>query len=158
MSSGLPCQREVGFAATAPYALTVPLQLTHIGESFRGTVAIDRLLPGRCGWEFSHISYARENAVVPPDPIAQYDGRPDHMADSRADVWCIIMSSKGAEGCSSLVELALDFPNLISPGWKSVIPQAERGVIPITFGRSARSITVQFHDIDSMPNLHVPRH
>ncbi len=47
--------------ATNPYSITDPLPVDQNGESIVAKVAVDGMLPGRCGWKFSGISMSSKS-------------------------------------------------------------------------------------------------
>jgi len=44
--------------SSAPYTVTWPLRMERDGEEIGSSIALDGVLPGRCGWEFGGLSLA----------------------------------------------------------------------------------------------------
>jgi hypothetical protein len=160
ISSGIACQREVGLGVSSPLSLSVPIDLTRSGDSYRGTFAIDWFQPGRCDWGFQGLGYALQNAWPQGGAIAFIGGRSAGQGEGisavemRVDVWCVkdpkAPDPVHPERCAGLQQIKNGFsvPDIVSR-----IPPAERGDnVPVTLTSDIRVLTVHFHDLDDLSN------
>jgi hypothetical protein len=147
------CQRQTGPETSVPVYVALPMQLIETGDSYRGTVVVDRFAPGGCNWAFAGISVLSEN---PPSHgtllagIYQDDGAT--AADYHIDEWCTrapAFDPQRPEICLSLN--ALQRLKLgISSDFIKTVPLTERDDgRAVHVGPNTRTITVRFHDLDA---------
>lgn len=158
MESSTSCQRTVGLAVAAPFALLKPVTLVQHNGTYTASVPIDGLLPGRCDWSFSHLNYVVRTAAAPPNrldnELAGY--RDGGSATVRANIWCMRFPSDqetSPEVCDSLDSLARDFPGDIPMAVVSAVPPSERKEgPPLTVGPGTTSMRIVFHDLGRLPH------
>ncbi len=74
-----PCHYVSDTGEVLPFSVLVPLQLKfenddpELGEYYGGMVAVDRYLPGRCGWELTRGMYSLDGDPKHYIPLFQYD-------------------------------------------------------------------------------------
>ena len=74
-----PCHYVTDTGQVLPFSVLVPLQLKfenddpELGEYYGGMVAVDRYLPGRCGWELTRGMYSLDGDQKHYMPLFQYD-------------------------------------------------------------------------------------
>jgi hypothetical protein len=158
MESGTACQRTVGLAVTAPFSLTKPVRLLQRNGTYTASVPIDGLLPGRCDWSFSHLTYSvasRSNKTyVRQGDLVHYDG--EGLAVEKLDVWCVrelehLVQQHArywGEYCSSLNDLKHSFPGIVP---EALIESASPSVLnqrpPVTIGSNTNSLLITLHDL-----------
>lgn len=156
MESGTACQRTVGLAVTAPFALRKPVTLVHHNGTYTASVAIDGLVPGRCAWKFSHLNYVVRTAEAPPDrsdnELAGYKGDGPEIVVT--NIWCMrypVRQNFRPEVCDSLDSLASDFSGDIPVAIVRAVPSSERKEgPPLTIGPRTTSMRIVFHDLDQI--------
>jgi len=154
------CLRPAGPGVRHAISLQIPLPLVTAGELQRGSVSLDRFLPGRCGWFFTGVSYWVEGGGSSPQIFVRYIHRPGNMSDVRADVWCFKdpnLSPGHHEVCSDLSNLIHSSAAALRPEFLATVPDSERGNgRPVLVDTSTHSIAVYFHDLDTMPARRAP--
>lgn len=161
MESGTACQRTVGLAVTAPFSLAEPIRLLQRNGTYTASVPIDGLLPGRCDWSFSHLTYSvasRSNKTyVQQGDLVHHDG--EGSAAEKLDVWCVrelehLVQQHArywGEYCSSLNDLKRSYPGLVSEALvESTSPSVLNQRPPVAIGSDTNSLLVTFHDIGSV--------
>ncbi|HVW68427.1 MAG TPA: hypothetical protein VHB68_05595 [Steroidobacteraceae bacterium] len=144
------------------FYVELPLQLTKDGDIYRGKFALDQFEPGNCGWHFDRMlsPMLRYPLVV---YRGDYNDRPGDQTDIRLDIWCT-RKSKGhphidprrrhdlnqVNNCADLVFAAGAFTDVPRALWDSVPIDARMNGGPGFIARHARSISVEFHDLDEL--------
>lgn len=160
MESGTACQRTVGLAVTAPFSLTEPVRLLPGNGTYTASVPIDGVLPGRCDWSFSHLTYSVANRIsktfVRQGDLVHHLG--EGSAVEKLDVWCARDLERlvqqharyWGEYCSSLNDLKHSYPGTVS---EELTESASSSVLnqrpPIDIGSETRSLLITFHDLGS---------
>lgn len=74
-----PCHYVADTGQTLPFSVVVPLRLKfenddpELGEYYGGAVAVDRYLPGRCGWELTAGMYSLDDDPKHDVPLFHYN-------------------------------------------------------------------------------------
>jgi hypothetical protein len=148
LASGTSCQREIGFAVTAPFDLDTPVKMVRDGGVSRGALVVDRFEPGRCDWQLRALVFqllrpgSKENALR--YAAFPFRNRKRLPGDRHGDYWC---SARG--GCSHLALLLTD--REVGSAFVASIPEAKRGNGDgVSIGVSTTSLSIEFHDLDSI--------
>jgi len=156
------CNDHVGLAVYHPHYLAIPIVLARSeGEISRGSFAIDKYQPGKCGWKFTGITYLLNGAGVSLGPLAV---RPD-AAPPKAphiDMWCYKSMDGDSKAPNQKCEVlaSLRWPNArrrLNPEFLSRFSQEQQsddGVVGVT--PRTEEFTVEFHDLDSTPGALAP--
>ena len=153
MGDDTACQRQTGQDLSTPVYVDLPIPLVQTGDTYRGTVVLDRFAPGSCNWAFAGISvlsnHPRSNAT-PLAAVYQDDG--GTAPDYHLDEWCIsapAFDPQRPEICLSLNALQR-LKIQISPDFIKTVPWTERDDgRAVHVGPNTRTITVKFHDLDA---------
>ncbi len=161
MESGTSCMYSIGLGVPRQYSVIPPLELTRQGDTYRGEVAIDRYVPGRCGWGFAGMWYfvPSTNTELQRE-LFFYDGDVNKPAESRMDIWChkwADLDPKQPPDCSSIDAFKAATSNSNSEAVKvlpmslydDIVARGGRNGPPIRVGTESRSIVIQFHDMDA---------
>jgi hypothetical protein len=143
---------------TDEFFLNIPMKLEKTGDIYRGSFALDQFQPGSCGWRFAVMlsPMLRTPAVTYRD---DYNGGLGDQADNSGEIWCTHKrkvppqmdathdKTNQVTDCADLgfvtgyIESAKEF-------WQSFpLRQRTAGWRGFIAGH-ARSITIEFHDID----------
>jgi hypothetical protein len=146
------CQRQTGLETSVPVYVDLRMQLVKAGDTYRGTVVLDRFAPGSCNWAFAGISVLSDNPPSHGTQLAavfQDDG--GTAPDYHLDEWCTsapAFDPQRPEICLSLNALQR-LKIQISPDFIKTVPLTERDDgRPVHVGPNTRTITVKFHDLD----------
>lgn len=153
-SGNTACQRQTEDEIPTPVYVDLPLQLVQTGDTYRGTLVVDRFAPGSCHWTFSGISVLSDEPRSHGTQLAAvYADDADTAPDYHLDEWCI----RAPEFDPQRPEICLSLNALqrlgigISPDFIKTVALTERDD-----GRAAhvtpntRTITVEFHDLDAL--------
>jgi hypothetical protein len=144
------CQRTVGLGVSAPYSVSLPLQLDRVGDSYQGRLAIDRFMPGSCGWRFVGVWYSAEVREVHDHELIMYGTQVSRSL--QIDVWCMDFpkaTERPAKVCEGLDVLSRDFQDVIPPGLLKTIPNDQRAHgPPARIGSDSSVVEITFHDLD----------
>ena len=145
--------------------------MVRTGESYRSAVAIDRFIPGSCGWHLKEVTYLLDvkgyrekdfaywSAVVPrvellPQP--QVGGEPSNgsaVRTGRADVWCWKETN---HDYNPFVPVRCgDITNALKWSGQHAIalPVADRHSAGVAYARpESSSVEFNFHDLDPPPS------
>ena len=155
IATDLSCRRQVGLGGRFPYGVHLPTPVERDGETYRGAVALDGVLPGRCGWGNGILEYLVDDTDLPPNVLVRYSTRTDLTADVKISLWCVKtpkdMNPQRPTVCHDLVTLSEIYPRLITPDFLGSVAKASRREAPdVLVGPNAQSITVEFHDVDAL--------
>ena len=151
MQSGTACAYTEGLEPRQ-YSVVPSLNLTRVGDTYHGTIALDRYQPGRCQWAFAGAWYIVDTEGPDETELFFYDQGTDHAADNRLDIWCIKSARRSRalpDACLGIHALQPQFPESISLA--TLHAAIEKGFDkdpPIHVGVNARSIVIEFHDMD----------
>lgn len=153
MGDDTACQRQAGPGLSAPVFVDVPMQLVRTGDTWRGTVVLDRFAPGGCNWAFAGISVLSANPPSNGTQLATgYQDGGGTLPDYHLDEWCISaprFDPHCPEIClslSALQHLKIGIP----PDFMKTVAPAERDDgRAVHIGPNTRTITVKFHDLDA---------
>ncbi len=84
------CQRQKGEEIPIPVYVDLPMQLVQTGDTYRGTLVVDRFVPGSCNWVLSGIAVQSDEPRSNGTQLAvvyEHDG--DTAPDYHLDEWCI---------------------------------------------------------------------
>lgn len=160
----------------SPFAVDLPLKLKRIGNTYTGQFSPDHFLPGACGWHLEGITnpdYNAEYSQGSPGyrPILFFtehsftldkNSHPPPEVDSPAyiaphiRIWCTrrgkpapqMQEERGKLFCTSFEAVRYMVPDLPPELVKSV--PFEEYSWNIYLSRYARSLTIEFHDLDSL--------
>jgi hypothetical protein len=159
LASGTSCDRVVGFGATGRINLTLPISLIREGDTYRGSVAIDRFMPGNCGWQFSGVGFEASKEPFDGGAIALF-GEASRQTDPdgqqpqrRYDLWCTrqprLADDPHNERCTRLTEF-----RGISPAFSASVSSEESGPNSyININQYTRSLLIKFHDLDTLSGV-----
>jgi hypothetical protein len=169
-----PCHYVTDVERMSPFTVSVPLQLRfekhdpHVGEYYRGIVAIDRYSPGRCQWELIAGMYSVDDDPKHDVPLFHYapfseygqgDGevlhcmrvpasyRSTHPDSALPPVACAT-ADRGDRLLATAESMAARRPNLDA---------ADLGHDVVVVGRKTLSIKFTFWDRDNpLPRVPLP--
>jgi hypothetical protein len=152
MQSGTACAYTDGVEPRR-YSVVPSLNLTRVGDTYHGTIALDRYQPGRCQWAFAGAWYIVDTEGPDETELFIYDQGTDHPGDNRLDIWCIksVRRSRALpEACLGIHALQPQFPESISLAMlHAAIEKGFDKDPPTHVGVNARSIVIEFHDMDA---------
>jgi outer membrane murein-binding lipoprotein Lpp len=146
------CQFEVGLGVYSEYRLAFPIEMVRSGDSYRGTIVVDKFVPGHCGWHFERVDAQAEGNYL---QLASIAAGPVASAAVPMDYWCftIVSEQKPTKKCESMA--ALRWPNsvrLISTGFFSRFgafeqnDDSQRAILAET-----NEIRINLHDLNAIP-------
>jgi hypothetical protein len=152
------CSDHVALGVYLPHYLAIPIALSRDeGELSRGSFAIDKFQPGKCGWEFTGITYSSPGEPgVSLGPLAK---RPDASppAVPHVDMWCYKVTTDQTKLPEPRCEVLafLRWPNAdrrLNPEFLSRFSQeqqSDNGAVGIT--TNTENFTLELHDLNSTP-------
>jgi hypothetical protein len=146
------CQYKVGLGVYSEYRLAFPIEMVRSGDQYRGTIVVDKFIPGHCGWHFDRVDAQVEGNDL---QLASTAAGPVASAAVPMDYSCFTMVSeqKPTKKCESMA--ALRWPNsvrLISTGFFSKFGASEqnddarRAILP-----ESNEIRINLHDLNAIP-------
>ena len=146
------CNFQIGLGVYGEYRLASPIEMVRSGDAYRGTIVVDKFVPGHCGWHFERVDAqaggnSLQLASMPAGPVAS--------AAVPMDYWCFTMvaEQKPTKKCESLA--ALRWPNsirLISTGFFSKFgpfeqnDDGQRAILAET-----NEVRINLHDLNAIP-------
>lgn len=162
-ASGTACTRVIWGGEPNRKHVVEPVELRGDDDVYRGSIVLDKYLPGRCQWEYLSLRFE-----VPGDPyaggqIVQFNERarsdsPNSQQTRRFDLWCAhqpyLVKDIHFERCGRL-----DTVPGLSRAFANSIPPAERGSDePLTLTANDRTLLIEFHDLDAIQEAWTSRH
>jgi hypothetical protein len=146
------CQYQIGLGVYGEYRLGSPIEMVRSGDSYRGTIVVDKFVPGYCGWHFERVDAQADGNYL---QLASIAAGPVASAATPVDYWCftIVSEQKPTEKCESMA--ALRWPNsvrLITTGFFSKFgafeqnDDAQRAIHAET-----NEIRINLHDLNAIP-------
>jgi hypothetical protein len=151
------CGHQVGFGGYMAYTLQFPVILTKSGDSYRGSIALDRFKPGKCGWRFSSVGYAMgdgvQNALALP-------ANHDDPGVPKREFWCyrVTYENKPLHACEDLALLRWsNAMRAVSREFLAQFSHQQQSDVPIIKVTSqTREIDVVLHDLNAVPGALIP--
>jgi outer membrane murein-binding lipoprotein Lpp len=105
------CNFKVGLGVYSEYRLGSPIEMVRSGNSYRGTIEIDKFVPGHCGWHFERVDGQADGNSLQLASIAPGSSLPS--AAVPMDYWCftIVSEQKPTKKCESMATLR--WPNSV---------------------------------------------
>jgi hypothetical protein len=144
------CVRTAGLAVAAPFGVYLPLRLTQDGNTYRGAIEVDHFLPGTCNWHIAFVEYHEAHSSLPLDRIAQFGDQYPFQLDYQLHLWCIKDLHSTDANHPELCGTPMEFANYIRSDYIERIPADERKSYRADARPSTKSITVSFHDLNSL--------
>lgn len=158
------CNQMVGLGVYVPRQLAIPINMTR-GESdgYRGSFAIDKFQPGKCGWKFTGVYYSWPGSET-RNSLGVFTERQGIAPSNEPhiDMWCYTVTNGQSQSvepkCETLA--GLRWPNAdrrINPEFLSRFSQErqnENGTVGITM--DTKELSLDFHDLTSTPGVLMP--
>lgn len=155
------CGHPVGSEGYSAYAIAIPIEVepTRDGK-FHGSIAIDKFLPGECGWKFRGMGYIRPDGVG--NALGSFTELPTAPATPHIDMWCYRVTEGPFKSPDPICEILAELraPNglrrVSAEFMAGFLPEQQRarGWVPIT--TATKEFTVAFHDLNAVPGALVP--
>jgi len=148
------CARQIFGFHPVPLRIMIPLKLERSGDNYHAILAVDRYLPGECGWHFVGLRIRPLTAPLNDevtDLFAQAHPHEDtaaypvnHFYEGPLDLWCHYSPPTQFDasiGCSSLRQVQLNVPHVPAlQSMQATNDQSTVFVLPHT-----KSLQVDFH-------------
>ena len=147
------CVTKVGLSETAPFGVYLPLQLKREGDTYRGSIAVDRFLPGYCEWGVFALRYRETHDEGDEfEPIAIFSTTKSVASVGQLHLWCVRDNKSSSALHFEQCGIPISMQAFIKPGFENSIPEDQRRSYRVDTSPSIRSIQVTFHDINALPS------
>jgi hypothetical protein len=144
-----------------PNDVVVPIEMTRMGDEYRGKIVVDRFEPGRCNWKFLGVEYGgwaddvwNFLATFREGDVSSVDQEPT------VEFWCYHVNYKDIprRNCEELALLkGSNAVRAVSPQFLSsftVAQKAPRKIIYVT--STTKSVHVVLHDVNAIQGALIP--
>jgi hypothetical protein len=155
------CGHEIPPGGYFAYTLSFPINMVRQADTYRGSFAIDKFQPGKCGWKFGGVGY------VAPDGVGNAVGvirktAPPTFRLSHIDMWCYRVTDGQFKSPDPKCELLsmLRWPDAVrraSPEFLAHFSHEQldaSGAADIT--TATNELILEFHDLNAIPGALIP--
>jgi hypothetical protein len=156
------CGHQIALGGYFPYGLSIPIEMVSTeGGKYRGSIIVDKFQPGKCGWKFLAVGYARPDGVG--NAVGVFRQRSDSVpATPHIDMWCYRVTDGEPRSSDPKCEILAmlrwpDAERRVSAEFLAKFSHEQldaKGAVDIATG--TQEITVEFHDLNAIPGALTP--